>query len=480
MDRLRRCSLRGDRCHGDNHDHDSPALSGFTTTVGSNGEAAFDASDFTSHFIGNGDGLATVKITTTPLHGDLELGTTTVTPGQEIAEENLGELSYHAHSGDAYTDLFFWKGSDGVAYTAGDAAVTLNYVPVVSGFAKAVPTQQALTFALNDFSDHFADPGDSLQTVKITVLPAHGQLTFGGTAVTVGQEIASADVGGLTYVAGTGSASTDSFSWNASDGMAYAMTAATTTIAITPAATGFTKTIDGNGAADFSSSDFTACFSGLSDDLQTVKITAVPGHGELCLFGAEVEINQEIATAELNDLTYQADSNSVGLDAFAWTGSDGSSYACSDAIVTLAGTSSYGIIATADSIMLVAKNSPMQLHLGDNGSPNSTQTLALVVVTPPQHGTLAGFDAATGDAWYTPATDYGGDDSFAFQLVDTTTGSLSSEATVSLSVVTRPVAHPQDVTMAGGTLVSVDIVGSDGGSGQPLTYAIANQPAHGA
>ena len=45
-------------------------------------------------------------------------------------------------------------------------------------------------------------------------------------------------------------------------------------------------------------------------------------------------------------------------------------------------------------------------------------SVTATVVTPPSHGTLSGFNSATGEVTYTPATGYVGEDSFEFTLTD--------------------------------------------------------------
>ncbi|MDJ1485392.1 Ig-like domain-containing protein [Cytophagaceae bacterium YF14B1] len=55
------------------------------------------------------------------------------------------------------------------------------------------------TFTTGDFGFADADPGNSLASVTITSLPVKGTLTLNGVAVTVGQEIATADIPDLVY-----------------------------------------------------------------------------------------------------------------------------------------------------------------------------------------------------------------------------------------------------------------------------------------
>ena len=88
-----------------------------------------------------------------------------------------------------------------------------------------------------DFTGAFTDPdaGDSLQKIKITSLPTHGGLSLNGTAVTLDQEITTAQIGTLTYTPNSGYTGSDSFQWNGSDGSLYAATAAAVNLSINAA-----------------------------------------------------------------------------------------------------------------------------------------------------------------------------------------------------------------------------------------------------
>ncbi len=83
-------------------------------------------------------------------------------------------------------------------------------------------------------------------------------------------------------------------------------------------------------------------------------------------------------------------------------------------------------------------------------------------------------------ATYTPTADYNGADSFTFTAADAT--ATSAPATVSLTVTPvndAPVAVPQNATTAEDTATDITLSGTDV-DGDPLTYALATQPAHGA
>ena len=77
--------------------------------------------------------------------------------------------------------------------------------------------------------------------------------------------------------------------------------------------------------------------------------------------------------------------------------------------------------------------------LGQLGNPApSSATLSYSIVTSPSHGTITGFNSATGTLTYTPATGYFGPDSFQYKVTESGTFSgsplSSSLATVSINV----------------------------------------------
>ncbi|MCL4489188.1 MAG: hypothetical protein M1570_13810 [Chloroflexi bacterium] len=108
---------------------------------------------------------------------------------------------------------------------------TDNYPPTVSNGAVAGNLNKPLIFSAANFPLSDAE-GEPLTRIRVTSLPAHGTLAWNGTAVTVNQEIAAADLGQLVFVPAAGWAGTTSFGWNGSDGVSYAVSGVTMNITI--------------------------------------------------------------------------------------------------------------------------------------------------------------------------------------------------------------------------------------------------------
>jgi hypothetical protein len=109
----------------------------------------------------------------------------------------------------------------------------VNHPPMIGDFSKKGLSSQGIAFAAADFIAHFTDADqDALSAVQITALPEYGALYLGINAVTLNQIIPAADLGTLKYHCPGYWSGTDTISWNASDGKAYAAGAATINISI--------------------------------------------------------------------------------------------------------------------------------------------------------------------------------------------------------------------------------------------------------
>ena len=104
-----------------------------------------------------------------------------------------------------------------------------------------------------------------------------------------------------------------------------------------------------------------------------------------------------------------------------------------------------------------------------------TAPYTFAIVSNPTHGTLSGFNAATGAVTYTPNTGYVGPDSFTFTITDST-GTTSPAGTVTLTI-ENLVAQPQTVRSLGTLATGITLTGIGGTA--PYTFAIISNPTHG-
>jgi hypothetical protein len=146
-------------------------------------------------------------------------------------------------------------------------------------------------------------------------------------------------------------------------------------------------------------------------------------------------------------------------------------------------------VATGQTVSVPSNGSKAILLTGDDGDSEVAQVLTFAIASNPAHGTITGFNPATGALTYTPSADYFGPDSFTFTVTDDAAagqpaGLTSAPATVPIVVTVAnnaPTANGQSVTTAEDTPKSITLTGDDGNTEivQQLTFAVARQPLHG-
>ncbi|MEZ5902944.1 MAG: cadherin-like domain-containing protein [Alphaproteobacteria bacterium] len=293
--------------------------------------------------------LQSVIITTLPVNGTLELSGVAVTAGQEIAVADIPNLAFVPvpdENGPAYADFTFQVRDDG---GTADGGVDLDSVPntitidVVSvndapeGTDTTLTTNEDVpyTFSAADFgySDPNDTPPDNFDNVIITTLPVDGILELSGVAVTAGQVIAVADIPNLTYTPtlnefGTGYADFTfqvqddggtNFAGIDTDQSPNTITFDVLSVNDEPEGADNTLTTLEDTTLTFSAADFG--FSDVNDapnNLQSVIITTLPVNGSLELSGVAVTAGQEIAVADIPNLTFDpaSDANGLAYDTF--------------------------------------------------------------------------------------------------------------------------------------------------------------------
>ena len=366
----------------------TPTTSNNTVTTPEDTPFTFAASDFPFSDVDTGDTLQSVKITSLPGAGSLTLSGVAVTVNQVIPVASLGSLSFAPAlngNGALYTSFGF-QVSDGTAFSS-TATQTVNVTPVNDAPTSAnntvtTPEDTPFTFASTDFPFTDVDAGNTLQSVKITSLPAAGSLTLSGVAVTVNQVIPVASLGNLSFAPalnGNGSPYT-TFGFQVSDGITFSSTA-TQTVNVTPVNDAPTTannsvTVSENSSVAFGSSDFPFSDVDIGNSLQSVKITALPAVGSLTLGGVPVAANDVIAAANLSNLVFTPVLNQSGspYTAFGFQVSDGTAFsntatmtvnvvAIPDLSVTV---DDGGITATANDTVVYS------LNYANNGMQNAT------------------------------------------------------------------------------------------------------------
>ena len=334
--------------------NDEPAGTDNTLTILEDTPYSFNATDFgfSDPIDTPSDALQAVIITSLPADGILELSGTAVTIGQEISLANIPNLTFTPAAneyGAGYTDFTFQVKDDGGTADGGvdtdqsPNTITFNVTEVndaPEGTDNTVTTLEdtPLTFAASDFG--FTDPNDSpannFQSLVITTLPTNGILRLSGTAVTTGQTISLANIPNLTFTpaADEHGAGYANFTFQVRDDGSTAnggentdqspntMTIDVTSVNDEPAGTDNTLTTLEDTSYNFNATDFgfTDPNDSLSpNNLQSVIITTLPGNGLLELSGTAVTAGQEIAVADIPNLTFTPAANDFGNSYTAFT-----------------------------------------------------------------------------------------------------------------------------------------------------------------
>jgi VCBS repeat-containing protein len=373
-----------------------------------------------------------------------------------------GSFIYVPNPGFIGDDGFTYQDSDGLT-TSGVAAVTLhvtNTAPVAAADSYQVSHDRALNVSAAQgllANDSDAD-GDALSAVLVTS-PADGSLTL------------NAD-GSFSYLPNPRFVGNDSFSYEASDGLA-ASAPATVSITVTNAAP---------VAAD-------ETVSAIHDRTLTVDAA----HGVLA---ADSDADGDVLAASLVSTTsygalsfnsdgsfsYQPNPGFVGADSFSYTASDW--LATSNvATVTIdvvnhaphAFNAAYAVHHDTTLVVTAADGA-----LAGDSDPDG-DLLTAVLVTGPGHGTLS--LASDGSFSYVPAAGFAGSDQFSYTASDGL--AASALATVTINVTNQPVVaapdsyemmHDTTLTVAADSGVLSNDVDDDG---DVLTASVLSQPASG-
>ncbi|RKF12825.1 Ig-like domain-containing protein [Alginatibacterium sediminis] len=206
--------------------NDAPSSQDTTVSVDEDESYNFTSSDFAFDDIDLGSNLEFVTIKTLPQDGTLYLDGAEVSAGQQIAANNIGDLSFKPagdENGNNYAQFEFTV-SDGIDESAAQT-ITVNVNPIQDAPSSqnvsiTIDEDASYNFTATDFAFADVDAGDSLAFVTIETLPTSGTLYLDGEEIIAGQQIASVAIGDLSYTPshnGSGSDYAD-FTFSVSDG----------------------------------------------------------------------------------------------------------------------------------------------------------------------------------------------------------------------------------------------------------------------
>ncbi len=333
----------------------------------------------------------TFSIVTQPSHGTINLVPST------------GEFTYTPDANYNGPDSFDYKANDGTldsnVATASLTITPVNDAPVATNNSLSTNEDTAVSGTL-PATDADGDP----LNFSIVSFPTHGILSsFNPTT------------GDFTYTPNLNYNGPDSFSFKANDS---ALDSNVATIAITVDPVNDNPVANNGSGSILEDTQMIGALSAsdVDGDVLTYSKVSDPAHGTL------------IVTAT-GTFVYTPESNYNGPDSFTFMVNDGtvdSNTATYDITVIPVNdppVANNGSFSTAEDTALNGT-----LSSSDVDGPSTTYT----ILANPIHGTISGFNPATGDFTYTPNSNYDGPDSFTFKAND---GSLDSNiATIVINV----------------------------------------------
>jgi hypothetical protein len=211
----------------------------------------------------------------------------------------------------------------------------VNDAPVLGAVAVAGAEDTLVTFSTALFTTQYTDTeSNAFTSLTVATLPATGSLKLAGSAVTAGQVIPVAELGGLTYMPELNGTGAKTFTVRASDGSALSVPTTVTVLLggsnDAPALAAVSKSLNEDTTLTFAVSDFytvTPATSKFSDPegsgLSSVKVLSLPTAGLLKNTGTNVVAGLVVTAGQIGQLTYARAANENGDATFTVSASDG-------------------------------------------------------------------------------------------------------------------------------------------------------------
>lgn len=389
------------------------------------------------------DGALTLTLSGTDTENDALTFTVATLPVHGTLTGTLPDLTYTPAADFHGTDVFSFTVHDG-DLTSAPAAVSITVQPVNDApSATALSAETAEDTAVNLALTGTDIDGDAL-SAEIVTPPAHGTL--------------SGENPNFTYTPDANWHGTDSFTFRTGDGLLFSEPAAVT-ITVLPVNDRPVALPQASSGVEDTALAVTLAATDIEGDTLFYTVTVPPAHGTL--------------SGTAPDLTYLPSADWHGTDSFSFTASDAALTSPPEIVVLT-------IVPVNDAPSAlpaaVQTNEDTALPITLTGTDIDGDALSYSIVTGPAHGTLSG---TLPNAVYTPAADFHGTDEFIFTVND---GSAAgTPATVSIEVISvndAPVAQSQVVSTAEDSVLIVPLGGTDT-EGDPLTWSLTGQPAHG-
>ena len=427
-----------------------PALTSAPATISITVTAVNDAPVANPQAVSlNEDTSVQIRLSGSDVEGSPLTFTVLQQPAHGVLVAALSLASYTPLANYNGPESFTFKVNDGLLDSA-PATVSLTVQPVndaprlpgallapVAPLSTAEDTPLLVTLAGSDVDL-------DVLSYLIDVPPEHGTLSGSG--------------GSLVYTPAPDYHGPDAFTWHLSDGLLDSELA-TVYLVITPVNDAPVALPQAVSTDEDSSLTLTLEGRDVEQSPLTFSIAVNPTHGTL--------------SGALPIVTYTPTPDYNGQDSFAFRVNDGQ-LDSADALVSIVVRPVNDPPVASELHLSTNEDTAVQLTL--TGTDVDGDELSFALATLPAHGTLSGTPPAL---TYTPLPNFNGADSFTFRVSD---GKLDSAATpVILQVVPvndAPVAKATSRTVYEDTPRSFVLTGVDV-DGDPLTFRITQQPAHG-
>lgn len=466
--------------------NDAPIGGNQQTTVLEDSDYVFQTSDFSSSYTDiENDPFAGIRIESLP-NGLLTFNGTSLNVGDEIASDDIESLIYRApvdQFGNSFTGFQF-SVFDGSDYSIESYDLNINVTPVndapvirsgspadsgIAGASETVLEDQSLTLTL---SDYILDvDGDHLSLNSI------------GTAMN-GNVVDNGN-GTITYTPDENYFGSDSLSLSVSDGeftVDIDLPVVITAVNDLPMGHDQQVTILEDTDYNFEVSDFSNGYSDIENDpFSGIRIESLP-IGTLTLNGTTVDIGDEIAASNFQNLVYRAPQDQFGENytGFNFSVFDGKEYsadtnyininvtAVNDAPVVRAGSPADTGIAGASET--TEEDTALILNLSDYVYDADNDFLSLATQSYTNNGSIV--DNGDGTVTYSPSDNYFGRDVLNLNVSD---GELSVNINVPLNIEAvndAPVGQADAAITDFNTALDIDVLNNDSDvENDPLTVS---------
>ena len=375
-----------------------------------------------------------------------------------------GNVTYLHNGSNATSDSFAYtiKDTNGLVSAAASVAVTITPAspPTALGDAFSVAKSASKTVNLAD-NDTVGTSAINRNSIVISTQPTNG-------SVTVNTD------GNVTYLHNGSNTTSDSFAYTIKDINGLVSAAASVAVTITPVTTPPTAVADafsvvksGSTMVNLANND-TAGTSAINRN--SIVISSQPTNGS-------VTVNTD------GNVMYQHNGSNATSDSFAYTIKDtnGLVSAAATVSVTITPAPNQAPVAVNDTASVVEGGSVNVTVLSnDTDVEGNIDITSVVIVTQPANGTV-GVNTQTGVINYVHNGGLSTSDSFTYTFRDTQ-GAVSNSGTVSITILRRPVANDDVLTVQRGDDGTLNVIANDtapSGTVAPASVTIVTQPTRG-